>query len=194
MVGFDIYYDLLSLVYDFNYHCQEDSILYLEKWFSMDSANRFLEEYTAYYNLVTRDIPVSLSRSIPVEVKNLYDQHHLTVPEVFNPLHWEDVPMPQGKLRLFSSREAIKTLPGKDKESARVYVQIPIQKLPKTWNASESRKELEESYKSGRFGDWHKPGKRCYVRENKSEYQALQQSDITNVWSYVQQHKTIFAI
>jgi hypothetical protein len=194
MTGFDTYYDILSLLYDFKHHCQDDSILYLEKWFSMDSANRFLEEYTAYYNFKISDTPISLSRTIPTEVVELYESYHFEVPEVFNPLRWEDVPMPQGKLQLFSSREAIKTLPGKDKECARVYLQIPIQKLPETWKNSELRKELEESYKSGRFGDWHKPGKRCYVRENKSEYQALQQTEITNVWSYVQQHRTIFAI
>jgi len=194
MTGFETYYDILSTMYDFNYHCPDGSILYLEKWFSMDAANRFLEEYTSYYNFRTRGIPINLSRTVPQEAIDLYDSSHFEVPEVFVPLHWENIPMPQGELRLFSSREAIKTLPGKDKECARVYLQIPVQKLPKAWNSSELRKELEESYRSGRFGDWHKPGKRCYVRENKSEYQALQQHDITNVWSYVQQHKTIFAI
>jgi hypothetical protein len=190
MSGFDTYYDILSVMYDFEHYCQDGSILYLEKWFSMDSANRFLEDY----NFRTHETPISLSRTIPQEVVDLYNSDRFEVPEVFNPLHWEDVPMPQGQLHLFSSREAVKTLPGKDKECARVYLQIPIQRLPKTWENSELRKELEESYKSGRFGDWHKPGKRCYVRENKSEYEALQQTDIINVWSYVQQHKTIFAI
>ena len=194
MIGFETYYDILSLLYDFDHYCQDGTILYLEKWFSMDSANRFLEEYTAYYNFKIRNVPISISRTIPIEIIGLFESNHFEVPQIFTPLHWVDIEMPQGKLRLFSSREAIKTLPGKDKECARVYLQIPLQKLPKQWHSSELCKELEQSYKSGRFGDWHKPGKRCYVRENKSEYQALQQSDITNVWSYVQQHKSVFAI
>jgi hypothetical protein len=194
MIGFETYYDILSLLYNFSQHCQDETVLYLEKWFSMDTSNRFLEEYTAYYNFKTFNTPITLSRTIPQEVYDVYKDYGFVVPTIFEPLHWESISMEQGRLRIFSSREVIRTLPGKDKNCARVYVQIPIQQIPETWEDSDLCKKLAESYKSGRFGDWHKPGKRCYVRENKSEYEALEQSDISNVWNYVQQHKTVFAI
>jgi hypothetical protein len=191
---FETYYDVLSAIYDFNSHCLDSSILYLEKWFPMDGANKLLEEYTAYYNFRFRDLPLTLSREIAEEIQNLCDENRIPVPQLFTPLEWVDFPVKQGELTLFSSKEALRTLACRDKTCARVYAQIPLQVVDKNWATSELQKELERSYKSGKFGDWLKPGKRSYIKENKCEYDALRQDEITRVWSFVQLHKKIFAL
>ena len=194
MIGFETYYDVLSELFGFNQKCQDDSILYFEKWFSIDAANHFLEAYTAYQNFKKKGILIKLPKNITTDVKTLYDKFAFEVPEVFSPLYWDDIEMPQGKFTIFSSREIIRTSAGRDKECARVYVQIPMQPVDPNWALSDGRSELEMSYKSGKFGDWQKPGKRSYIKENQYEYNAIDAKEIFDVWSFVQQHKTIFAI
>jgi len=194
LVNFDLYYDILATYFNFDSHCLDGSILYLEKWFSVECANRMLEEYTHLYNNRHRNIPYTLNRPIAPEIISVYNTTHLEVPQNFTPLHWSDVPMPQGELKLFSSREAIKTLACKDQSCARVYVQIPIEVIPDNWQGSEEQLELLDSYKTGRFGNWYKPGKRCYIRENKSECEALSREQINQVWQFVQTRRSVFGL
>lgn len=194
IANFEAYYDVLSVIYDFPRHCTDGSILYLEKWFAMDNANKLLEEYTAYHNYKVHGIPISLAREVSDEIEKLFEMYKIQVPQVFKPMEWVDFELVQGQLALFSSKEALRTLACKDKSCARVYVQIPVQVVDENWAKSELQQELERSYKSGKFGDWLRPGKRSYIGENKCEYNALNQSDIAQVWSFVQLHKSIFAI
>lgn len=194
LTGFETYYELLSEAFEFDNRCQDDSILYFEKWFSLDKANDLLQAYTEYYNFKTKGTRIKLPQNVTTEIKMLYDKFKFVVPEAFQPLQWHEIPMPQGKLVMFSSRELIKTSAGRDKKCARIYVQIPIQPMDSEWINSDFRSELEMSYRSGKFGDWQKPGKRSYLKENQHEYNAIDSKEITDVWSFVQQHKTIFAI
>lgn len=194
VIGFETYYDLLSEYFKFDDHCQDDSILYFEKWFSIDKANDVIQTYTEYYNFKTKGTTMRLPHNVTTEIKMLYDKFKFVVPETFVPLYWKAVEMPQGKLVMFSSKELIKTCAGRDANCARVYVQIPIQPIDSEWIHSDFRSELEMSYQSGKFGDWQKPGKRSYLKENQHEYNAIDSKEIKDVWSFVQQHKRVFAI
>lgn len=193
LTHFETYYDILSSYYNFEEHSSDNSILYLEKWFSVEGANKVLEGYTNLYNHHVRK-EGKLDKSIPKDVQELFKRLQVTVPERFESMSWVDVDMPIGEFKLFSSREVIRTTSCKDKDCARMYVQIPIQMKSETWDVGSMCKELTSSYISGRFGDWSKPGKRCYLRENKTEQTSMKHEEIEEVWRYVSENKDIFGV
>jgi len=166
--NFETYFDLLSAVFDFKAHCKSNDLIHLEsKWFSVDAANKFIEEYTALYNYYKRDLSCTLEREIPLKTAELYDRYQdmFPVPERFAPMYWKPIASQKGHLVVFSSRQAVRTASNRD-QTARIYVQIPLQPRPENWDGS----ELRESYQTGKFGNWAKPGLRRYLRENSTEY------------------------
>ena len=170
LTGFETYYDLLSLYYDFNSHCKSDDILYLEsKWFPIDEVNRFISDYTSLYNYYERDVSCTSDRAIPIEVMEFYERHKLPVPEIQKQLHWTPIESHQGSLHVFNSRQVIRTSSCRD-DRARIYIQIPMEPKPLNWEGSEAQLELIDCYRSGKFGDWQKPGLRRYLRENSTEH------------------------
>lgn len=191
--NFDAYFEILSSFFNFEKHCQEKDILHLEKWFSVDVANRAIEDYTNYYNLKVRGLAPKLDREIPIEIIKIFESQKFEVPIVPKLLTWKNIPMPMGELKLFSSRQAIRTLAG-NTSIARVYVQIPIEPKPEWWEGSSFQKDLDNSYSSGRFGDWSKPGKRKYMRENKTEWDAMTEVKLNEAIKIVQKNKSFFAL
>ncbi len=167
---FEEYYNILNLFYDFESHSKGKDILYLEnKWFNLDEANRIIEDYTSLYNYYIRGISCTLERTIPVEIALLYEKHKFEVKEIYTPMTWETVSSHEGSLHIFSSRQVLRTSSSRD-NSARIYIQISIEPKPIGWDSSQDKLDMIESYKTGKFGNWSKPGLRRYLRENSTEY------------------------
>lgn len=192
--NFELYYELLNQLFNFGRHCSEKDVIHLDKWFSIETANDLIEEYTIYDAFKSRNVPIQLNRPISDEVIQIWESSsRIKVLEVFQPLTWVDVPMQAGDLKLFSSKEAIRTLSCSD-VVARVYVQFAIEVKPADWNSSQKRNDLEFSYRSGKFGEWDKPGKRLYIRDNKTEHKSLTKQKVEDVLKVVLENRSIFAI
>lgn len=176
--NFEAYYDLLSAYYHFDSHLKSSEILYLEaKWFTVENANHFIEDYTTLFNYYKRDVSCTSDRAIPYEVMEFYERHKMEVPEIPKQLHWTSIESRQGSFHVFNSRQAIRTSASRD-ERARIYIQFPMQPKPENWEGSEEQLNLIESYETGKFGDWQKPGIRKYLRENSTEHTFRSQHDV----------------
>lgn len=194
--NFDVYYDLLSKYYDFGAHCKTGDILHLEtKWFSIEDANRVIEDYTVLYNYYERNISCTLERAVTFEVSEVYADFKFPVPEVFRPLRWTPMQSRQGSLHVFSSKQAVRTSSNRF-EKTRIYMQIPMEPKPEGWEGSEAQRGLKESYDTGKFGDWSKPGVRRYLRENSTEYNyrlgKVAENDLRE--AFVERHRSLFGL
>jgi hypothetical protein len=166
--GFSQYFDLLNKYYDFEKHCAGKDVLFLEqKWFSLEGANLLISQYTSVYNYYSRNMSTTSSRTIPSIVQTLYNKWKLEVPIEPIKMTWKEVNLKAGESYIFSSHEALRTTGSKDAHT-RTYLQIPLEPRPSSWNEKQSS-QLKESYETGRFGNWIKPGLRRYLRANDTE-------------------------
>lgn len=166
---FDVYYDVLNAFFNFGKHTKSKDVLYLEKWFNLADANEIIEEYTQYYNYYERGIPCTLTRKIRREVVNIYKKNKFVVPAQCGTIRWESLSSRKGELYMISSKQPIRSLQNKDSVS-RVYMYIAMQSKPANWDQSKTKISLLQGYKTGKWGNWGKPGLRLYIRENSSEY------------------------
>lgn len=170
LTNFDLYYDILSAYYNLSERCKNRDVVYFEqKWFSEYEANQVIEEYTALYNWAARDKPCTLSRAIRWEVNDIYETYGFKVPEQFEQLKWTTLDCEQGDLYIFTSKQLLRTI-NNQTSTARVYLQLALEPKPANWEGSEAQLELAESQRSGKYGNWVKPGKREYIRENSTEW------------------------
>ena len=166
--GFSQYFDLLNKYYDFEKHCAGKDVLFLEqKWFSLEGANLLISQYTSVYNYYSRNMSTTSSRTIPSIVQTLYNKWKLEAPIEPIKMTWKEVNLKAGESYIFSSHEALRTTGSKDAHT-RTYLQIPLEPRPSSWNEKQSS-QLKESYETGRFGNWIKPGLRRYLRANDTE-------------------------
>lgn len=167
--GSEVYFDLLNSWYGFSNHCKAKDILYLEaKWFSIDESNKIISQYTMLYNYYIRGINPKGDVIIPVKLRDFYSRNKFEIPIEPVKLKWKVVEMKPGEPLIFSSKHILRTQSSRD-ERARIYVQIPLEPRPKDWDSSFAKRTLQDSYESGRFGNWIKPGLRLYLRENSTE-------------------------
>lgn len=166
--GFERYFKLLEKFLQFDKHCKYRDVLYLERWFDLDEVNYFLEGYTVLYNYYVRGISTPIDRPISRETNNFFKLNKFEVPTTFEPLTWEEV-SPVDGMYIFSSIQALRTLSTKNSET-RMFVQVVAEPKPEHWDESEEKQQLQTSYRTGKFGNWTKPGLRLYVRENSVEY------------------------
>lgn len=186
--NFDIYYDLLDAFYDFSEHSKGNDVIYLD-WehqsknrFNITDANAIIEEYTSLYNFHVRGIQCTLCREIRWEVARVFEggrgiygkpkrtktSERIDVPEKMLPLSWEKIRMNRGDLYIISSKDVIRTLQNDNKET-RIYLHFAMEPKPENWDNSEQKQNLKLGYKTGKFGNWGKPGLRFYLRENSTE-------------------------
>jgi hypothetical protein len=186
--NFDIYYDLLDAFYDFSEHSKGNDVIYLD-WehqsknrFNITDANAIIEEYTSLYNFHVRGIQCTLCREIRWEVARVFEggrgiygkpkrtktSERIDVPEKMLPLSWEKIRMNRGDLYIISSKDVIRTLQNDSKET-RIYLHFAMEPKPENWDNSEQKQNLKLGYKTGKFGNWGKPGLRFYLRENSTE-------------------------
>ncbi|MFS8158947.1 MAG: hypothetical protein ACMG6E_01805 [Candidatus Roizmanbacteria bacterium] len=171
LTHFETYFDLLAKYFDFNAKSKHGDILYLEKWFDLRQANQFLMEYTILYNYYVRNIPADRSIKISSKTNTFFKKSSgtaMAVPEEFLQMTWEDLKAKDGMFVL-TSKQAIRTLNSKS-DSMRMFVQIAMEPKPPGWDESSEKSALQMSYETGKFGNWHKPGLRLYIRENSTEY------------------------
>uniref|UniRef100_A0A6C0CGK6 Uncharacterized protein n=1 Tax=viral metagenome TaxID=1070528 RepID=A0A6C0CGK6_9ZZZZ len=197
LTGFDQYFDLLEKYYDFSKHCVGKDVLFLDpKWFSLDDANRFITQYTNVYNYYSRKISPTGNLTIPQNVRTFYTKWHLEVPIKPSKLTWKEVNLVAGESYIFSSHEALRTTASKD-EHTRTYLQIPLEPRPASWN-EEQAMQMRESYETGRFGNWIKPGLRRYLRANNTElsYRNKYENKETKEEriEFVREHSKLFCI
>ena len=63
-------------------------------------------------------------------------------------------------------------------------MQISAEPIPSTWFKTSYHKELQNSYKTGKFGNWMKPGVRRYVKENSTEYKYRSDNNLLEIANY----------
>ena len=189
---FEIYYDFLKLFFSFDDKKRSD-ILYLEKWFSVEVANQAIADYTGCYNHYVRKIKWKGDRPLPRSIADIFKTHKPQVPEDVKYLSWKNLDMRQGELVLFSSRQALRTMNCKDLK-ARTYIQIAMEPRPPGWTSSSEYAELSSSYNTGKFGDWIKPGKKTYIKENRTEYNSLKPGELEEVRKIVGSKRLLFAL
>ena len=152
--GFDLYFDILDMYYDFESRVKYMDVFYLDsKWFNIDEAREIIEEYTAYYNYYERNLSCELEREIRTKVVEIYDEKKTVVPTTVVNLEWVALNCAKGTQFVFDSKTVLRTLSNKDTYS-RIYVQIPMEPTPKKWNTSNEKKLLITAYKTGKFGNW----------------------------------------
>jgi len=175
--NFETYYDVLSEVYEFDKHTKSGDILYLEKWFDLQDANEIVEEYVNMYNYYVRNIPSTLKRSVRGKVSALYKNTDLKLllmksdilPIKFIPMRWIRYKKEPGDVTILNSRQALRTA-ANHSNTVVSYLQIAAEPINNDWKNSFYYYNLITSYKTGKFGDWIKPGVRKFIRENSAEY------------------------
>jgi hypothetical protein len=79
---------------------------------------------------------------------------------------------------------------------SRVYLQIPMEPEPRTWIGSQNQLDLIESYETGKFGNWGKPGLRKYLKENETEVEWRRKrrprDEFEETQKVIKQNPTIF--
>lgn len=196
--GFDVYFDLLNEYYDFNSRSKSLDIFYLDaKWFNIIDAQNFIEEYTAYYNYYVRDMSCELERNIRQEVVDIFDAKQIHVPREMIHMRWIDLDCSSGNQFIFDSKTVLRTQANRDFYT-RIYIQIPIEPKPKGWDSSSKKNILIDSYRTGKFGNWAKPGLRKYLRDNptESKWRDVHESETEREKrrEFINNNKRIFAI
>lgn len=168
LTNFEFYYDFLSAYYNFDAHSKADEMLYLEKWFNIKEANEVVEEYVALYNYHEFGTLTNLRRKIRTKVSKFYRANKTPIATEFKPMFWQTKSSKPGQAMVFSSKQALRTVANSTFDT-RIYLQVAAEPLPEYWPNSLEQQNLIDSYATGKFGNWTKPGLRRFLRENSFE-------------------------
>ena len=165
--NFELYFDLLAAYFEFDKHVKTGDLFYLKPdWFSIETANEIISEYTDLFNYYERNIPCSSSRLIRYEVAQVYEKLGLVVPRHPKLLSWTDLECKLGDMYVFSNRQAVRTL-ANNTTTPRVYLQLV---LKPSCASCKHLNDLTSESNNQKFGNWSKPGLRQFIRENSTEY------------------------
>lgn len=182
--NFSQYYELLNKYYYFNHYTKGGDLLFLESWFNLFTANDIIKYITFLHNSSIDEINEVID-NIPQDILDLYEKFENDgSDEIFDMLdnlpiipvkmEWLNVKSTIGNLVIFDNKTPIRTIANK-KHTTHMYMSVHL--VPQSYMTDNQYKDNYQYYKTGKIGNWIKPGLRYYTRSNMGEYNYLKKNN-----------------